>query len=191
VVAGRGVPSRGAVRRAGRTNTDTAPEQRNALGHQLLPGGKGVFPSLSVGENLEVAAQVLPRDLRAERTARVWDLFPELYGARRRAAGMLSGGQQQQLALGRVLLHDPDLLLIDELSLGLAPGVVEELLRTIERLKASGQTMVIVEQSLNIALAVADRAVFLEKGSVRFDGDARELAVRDDLARAVFLGAPQ
>jgi ABC-type branched-subunit amino acid transport system ATPase component len=188
VIAGLGTPSRGAVRLAGRTITFTAPEQRNALGIQLLPGGKGVFPSLSVEENLEMGAYVLDRAVRAERVARVWELFPELRTHAGRAAGSLSGGQQQQLALGRVLLHDPELLLIDELSLGLAPTVVEELLGVVERLKAAGQTMVIVEQSLNVALAIADRAVFLEKGTVRFDGPAHELATRDDLARAVFLG---
>jgi len=86
------------------------------------------------------------------------------------------------------LMHDPELLLIDELSLGLAPVVVQELLGVVEQLKARGQTMIIVEQSLNVALAFADRAVFMEKGRVRFEGDARELAERDDLVRAVFLG---
>jgi ABC-type branched-subunit amino acid transport system ATPase component len=148
-----------------------------------------VFPSLSVEENLEMGAYVLPREVRPERLERVWELFPELRAHAGRRASSLSGGQQQQLALGRVLLHDPEVLLIDELSLGLAPAVVEELLVVVERLKAAGQTMVIVEQSLNVALAIADRAVFLEKGSVRFDGPAQELAARDDLARAVFLGA--
>ena len=92
------------------------------------------------------------------------------------------------LALAMVLLHDPEVLVIDELSLGLAPLLVQELLVLIERLKAEGMTIIIVEQSLNVALAVADRAVFLEKGQVRFSGPAAELAERDDLARAVFLG---
>jgi ABC-type branched-subunit amino acid transport system ATPase component len=92
------------------------------------------------------------------------------------------------LALAMVLMHDPEVLLIDELSLGLAPVVVQDLLAVIERLKADGMTMIIVEQSLNVALAIADRAVFLEKGQVRFTGSARELIKRDDLARAVFLG---
>jgi ABC-type branched-subunit amino acid transport system ATPase component len=86
------------------------------------------------------------------------------------------------------LVHEPDVLLIDELSLGLAPIMVQELLGTVQALKEQGMTMIIVEQSLNVALAVADRAVFMEKGQVRFDGPARELAERDDLARAVFLG---
>jgi ABC-type branched-subunit amino acid transport system ATPase component len=100
----------------------------------------------------------------------------------------LSGGQNQMLALGRVLLHDPEILLIDELSLGLAPVVVQRLLAIIEELKAHGQTMLIVEQSLNVALSIADRAIFLEKGQVRFEGAARDLLERDDLVRAVFFG---
>ena len=86
------------------------------------------------------------------------------------------------------MLYEPEVLIIDELSLGLAPAVVQDLIESIERLKAAGQTMIIVEQSLNVALAIADRAVFLEKGEVRFEGDAQELLERDDLARAVFLG---
>ena len=103
-------------------------------------------------------------------------------------AGSLSGGQQQMLSLGRVLLHEPEILLIDELSLGLAPTVVQDLLDIIERLQEKGQTMIVVEQSLNIALSIANRAIFLEKGQIRFEGSAQELSERDDLARAVFLG---
>jgi ABC-type branched-subunit amino acid transport system ATPase component len=188
VVAGLESPSRGAVRLWGRTITFTSAEQRAAMGIALLPGGKGVFPHLSVDENLEVGTTLLDPTVRAERIGRAWDLFPDLHRSRRAEARSLSGGQQQQLALARVLLHEPQVLLIDELTLGLAPAVVEELLRTLERLKEAGQSMIIVEQSLNVALAIADRAVFLEKGSVRFDGPARELLARDDLARAVFLG---
>ncbi len=92
------------------------------------------------------------------------------------------------LALARVLIHEPELLLIDELSLGLAPVVVQRLLELVERLKERGQTMIIVEQSLNVALAISDRAIFLEKGEVRFEGPTTELLERDDLARAVFFG---
>ncbi|WP_116271823.1 ATP-binding cassette domain-containing protein, partial [Pseudofrankia sp. BMG5.36] len=190
VICGLGTPSRGVVRLNGRTITYVAPEQRGKYGVHLLPGGKGVFPDMTIRENLEMAAFRIRRD-RADRDRRfayVLGLFPDLAGRQSQLAGSLSGGQQQMLALAMVLLHDPEVLLIDELSLGLAPAVVQDLLVILERLKADGLTIVVVEQSLNIALAVADRAVFLEKGQVRFTGPARELAERDDLARAVFLG---
>ena len=162
-----------------------------------LPGGKGVFPSLTIAQNLAhssarpaggtkeeidaasapspTCSTLLPRAARAERK-------------RKQPARSLSGGQQQMLALARVLMHDPEILLIDELSLGLAPVVVQRMLEIIDRLKARGQTMVIVEQSLNVALSIADRAIFLEKGEVRFEGTAADLLERDDLARAVFFG---
>ena len=190
VICGLGTPSRGVVRLNGRTMTFVAPERRGRYGIHLLPGGAGTFPGLSVRDNLEMAAFVL-RDDRAARQRRfdyVLGLFPDLAGRMDQRAGSLSGGQQQLLALAMVLLHEPEVLLIDELSLGLAPAAVARLLTVIERLKADGLTMIIVEQSLNVALAIADRAVFLEKGEVRFTGPAQELAERDDLARAVFLG---
>jgi ABC-type branched-subunit amino acid transport system ATPase component len=115
-------------------------------------------------------------------------MFNVLAGRQNEMAVALSGGQQQMLALAITLLHDPDVLLIDELSLGLSPIVVEQLLVVVEQLKRDGLTIVIVEQSLNVALSIADRALFLEKGRVRFEGPAQELLERDDLARAVFLG---
>jgi ABC-type branched-subunit amino acid transport system ATPase component len=115
--------------------------------------------------------------------------LPDLATRLDQAAGSMSGGQQQQLALARVLLHEPEVLIIDELSLGLAPAIVCDLLDVLARIKAErNQTMIIVEQSLDVALRIADRAVFMEKGTVRFEGPAAELAERDDLARAVFLG---
>lgn len=195
VITGLVTPERGVVRLNGRTITFTSPEQRAKLGIEMLPGGSGVFPSLSVRDNLLVGAYRYRREPGEveRRIARVFELFPALAEREHARAGHLSGGQQQMLALGRVMLHDPEVLLIDELSIGLAPAVVQQLLEIIERLKAAGQTMIVVEQSLNVALAVADRAVFMEKGQIRFEGPARELAERDDLARAVFLageGAP-
>jgi ABC-type branched-subunit amino acid transport system ATPase component len=190
-IAGLGTPSRGVVRMNGETITYVSPEQRGRLGIRLLPGGKGVFPTMTVRENLEVAAFVY-RDHPADherRIERVLGLFDELRAALNRPAGSLSGGQQQMLALAAVLLHEPEILLIDELSLGLAPVVVQRLLTVIEELKRQQTTIVIVEQSINVALAFADRAVFLEKGRVRFEGQARELLERGDLVRAVFLGS--
>lgn len=190
VVAGLGTPARGVVRLGGQTVTFVSPEARSRLGIHLLQGGKGVFPAMAVAENLEVGAFAYRTDTadRDARIGRVLSLFPDLADRLDQPAGSLSGGQQQMLALAIVLLHDPEVLLIDELSLGLAPVVVQELLTVVERLKAEGLTIVIVEQSLNVALSVADRAVFMEKGEVRFEGPAAELAERDDLVRAVFLG---
>ena len=190
LIAGLGTPSRGAVRLHGTTITYVAPEQRVKYGIRLLPGGKGVFPYMTIRENLEMGAYIYRSDHadRDRRIARVLDMFEVLAARQDEMAVALSGGQQQMLALAITLLHDPDVLLIDELSLGLSPIVVEQLLAVVEQLKRDGLTIVIVEQSLNVALSIADRAVFLEKGRVRFEGSAAELAGRDDLARAVFLG---
>jgi ABC-type branched-subunit amino acid transport system ATPase component len=174
----------------GETITYVSPEQRGRLGIRLLPGGKGVFPTMTVRENLEVAAFVYRGDHadHERRIERVLGMLNELRVALTRPAGSLSGGQQQMLALASVLLHEPQVLLIDELSLGLAPLVVHRLLTVVDELKRTGTTIVIVEQSINVALAFADRAVFLEKGRVRFEGQAGELLERGDLVRAVFLG---
>jgi ABC-type branched-subunit amino acid transport system ATPase component/predicted MFS family arabinose efflux permease len=189
-IAGLGTPSRGVVRLHGETITYVTPEQRVRMGIQLLPGGKGVFPGMSVAENLEMGAYLYRTDAadRDRRIARALDLFPDLAARQEQLAGSMSGGQQQMLALAITLLHDLEVLLIDELSLGLSPIVVQDLLGLVVRLKDEGMTIVVVEQSLNVALALADRAVFLEKGQVRFEGPAAELLERDDLARAVFLG---
>jgi len=180
----------GAVIFDGRDITHAPPNEIAQRGIVQVPGGAGVFPGLTVSENLDAAGWVHRGDSKAIAAARreVLDLFPALAGRLETSAGDLSGGQQQMLALARVMLHEPEVLIIDELSLGLAPTIVQDLLEMIETLKAAGQTMIIVEQSLNVALAIADRAVFLEKGQVRFEGPATELAERDDLARAVFLG---
>jgi ABC-type branched-subunit amino acid transport system ATPase component/predicted MFS family arabinose efflux permease len=190
VISGLEVPERGVVRLNGQNITYVAPEARARLGIIQLPGGKGVFPSLTVHQNLAVSARLtgLPAPEQRRRMRDVFELLPELDAHHDQIAAKLSGGQQQMLALARVLLHEPEILLIDELSLGLAPLVVERLLGVIERLKSRGQTMLIVEQSLNVALSIADRAVFLDKGSVRFEGPAQDLLERDDLVRAVFFG---
>ena len=190
LIAGLGTPSRGVVRLNGQNITYVAPEQRARMGIQLLPGGRGVFPDMTVSDNLLMGAFQYRKDNhdREERIARVLELFPDLAAKLSSSASTLSGGQQQMLALARTLLHDPEVLIIDELSLGLAPIVVQQLIGVVERLRERGLTIVIVEQSLNVAAAVADRAVFLEKGRVRFEGAIRDLIARDDLARAVFLG---
>jgi ABC-type branched-subunit amino acid transport system ATPase component/predicted MFS family arabinose efflux permease len=190
VISGLEVPERGVIRLNGRNYTYVAPEQRVRNGIVQLPGGKGVFPSLTVYQNLVISARLLTKDKSAinEHVDQVLELFPELAERRKQSARSLSGGQQQMLALGRVLIHEPEILMIDELSLGLAPVVVQRMLELVDELKARGQTMLVVEQSLNVALEIADRAIFLEKGEVKFEGPAQELLERDDLARAVFFG---
>ena len=165
------------------------PEEIARQGIAQMAGGQGVFPSLTVEENLRVAAWLI-RDHKAEvkaRTADVRSRFEVLNERWNVQAGDLSGGQQQQLALAMALLVRPKLLLIDELSLGLAPRIVEQLLEQVLELRDDGVTVVIVEQSVNVALTVADHAFFMEKGEVRFSGPAQDLLDQPDLVRAVYL----
>ena len=190
-ITGLAVPDRGVVRLDGRAVTLLDAPARVRRGIVAVPGGKAVFADLTVLENLLAGAHTYAWDRERQRTeiGRVLELFPQLAERLQQKAGLLSGGEQQMLAIGKSLLLRPRVLLIDELSLGLAPVVVQQLLEVVARLAAEGVTMVVVEQSLNVALALADRAVFIEKGRVRFEGTATELLERDDIARAVFLGA--
>ncbi|MDD9372079.1 MAG: ATP-binding cassette domain-containing protein, partial [Acidimicrobiales bacterium] len=183
-------PSGGTVRFDGVDLAGLAPHQVAARGIAQMPGGAGVFPSLTVAENLRVAGWLHRRDAtgQVDDLRRVHELFPVLSDRADELAGNLSGGQQQMLALAMAVLMRPRLLMIDELSLGLAPAVVAELLRFVDHLREEGTTLVIVEQSVNVALEIADRAVFLERGQVRFSGPAADLLDRPDLLRSVFLG---
>jgi ABC-type branched-subunit amino acid transport system ATPase component/ABC-type branched-subunit amino acid transport system permease subunit len=180
----------GRIRFDGRDITGRPAPAIAALGVAQMPGGSGVFPSLTVDENLRAAEWLSRRDRSALAAGRaeVHRLFPVLRTRSDDHATNLSGGQQQMLALAMVFLGRPKLLMIDELSLGLAPIVVGRLLRLVESLRERGTTVIVVEQSVNVALAVADRAVFLERGEVRFTGSASDLLERSDLLRSVFLG---
>jgi ABC-type branched-subunit amino acid transport system ATPase component/sugar phosphate permease len=188
VISGIALPTRGVVRLNGKNVTFTDAELRVRSGIVQVPGGKAIFPTLTVGENLVAGAYGFVWDTERvqSRVDEVLDLFPVLRDRLDQAAGTLSGGEQQMLALAKALLLDPEILIIDELSLGLAPVVVQQLLEIVERLKERGITMIIVEQSVNVALSIADRAIFMEKGQVRFEGPAQDLLERDDLVRAVF-----
>jgi len=155
-----------------------------------MPGGQGVFPLMSVRDNLTSAAWMSRKDKGAvdEGIERVLDMFPRLRERLDAQAGSMSGGEQQMLAVGQAFLMRPRLLMIDELSLGLAPAVVEQLLNTLRQMRDEGITVILVEQSLNVALTVADRAVFMEKGEIKFDGPTEQLLARPDLVRSVFMG---
>jgi ABC-type branched-subunit amino acid transport system ATPase component len=158
-------------------------------GLSLMPGGRGVFPTLSVDENLRLGTWMIRKDHHAvgEARLRVLDLFPILRERGHQQAGNLSGGEQQMLSLAMALMVKPKVLMIDELSLGLAPTVVAQLLEVVKLLHATGTTIVVVEQSVNVALELAERAVFLEKGEVRFSGRTRDLLDRPDILRSVFI----
>lgn len=179
----------GTVRLGTHDLTSHRPEEIAALGVAQMPGGHGVFPSLTVEENLRVGAWMLRRHTGTveERVAEVYRRFPVLEQRRHQEAADLSGGKQQQLALGMALLCRPKLLLVDELSLGLAPIVVAQMLEELVALRDQGTTVVIVEQSVNLALTVADRAYFMEKGEVRFSGPADELLDQPELVQSVYL----
>ncbi|MFL6239829.1 MAG: ABC transporter ATP-binding protein [Actinomycetes bacterium] len=171
--------------------TRTGVRERLALGMVHVAGGRATFPSLTVLENLRLGAYpfIRERHLVATRLDGVLALFPQLRERLKQPAGSLSGGEQQMMALGRALVAGPELLMIDELSLGLAPIVMAELVRVIDDLVGHGVTLLLVEQSINVAVRLAQTAYFLERGAVRFSGPTAELLERSDLARAVFFGA--
>jgi branched-chain amino acid transport system ATP-binding protein len=168
------------------------PAERVRRGIVLVPGGRGVFGSLTVRENLRLAGWLARRDgdqaFIDDTTEQIFELFPALQSRQAQRASLLSGGEQQMLTIAQALLCRPKLLMIDELSLGLAPVVVGQLLEVLRTLNASGITVLLVEQSMNIASSAAPRAVFLEKGQVQFSGATAELAESGDLVRSVFLG---
>jgi branched-chain amino acid transport system ATP-binding protein len=182
-------PKRGSVTFKGEDVTNLPADTTTHRGVSLMPGGKGVFPTLSVAENLRLAAWTIRNNSKRVDAARreVEELFPILKQRSSQMAGDLSGGEQQMLALGGALMTKPELLMIDELSLGLAPTIVGQLLEVVREIHRRGTTIVIVEQSINVALNLAERAVFMEKGEVRFEGAATELLERPDILRSVFI----
>ncbi len=189
-LAGLLPPTAGRIVFDGRDITGMPAEEVAHLGLSLVPGGKGVFPTLTVAENLRLASWMVRHDPRAaaEGRAGVEAMFPILRQRHDQLAGDLSGGEQQQLSLAMAFITRPKLLCIDELSLGLAPTVVDRLIDKVREIHASGTTVVVVEQSVNVALLLCHRALFLEKGQVRFRGPTAGLLDRPDILRAVFIG---
>lgn len=183
------VPTKaGRVELHGRDITDAGPVERVKAGLVQVPGGKAVFPTASVAEHLRIGGWLYRKDTAYFRDAerQVLEMFPRLAERYHQLAGNLSGGEQQMLGLGMAFIAKPTLLMIDELSLGLAPTIVEGLLDTVRSIRDQGTSIILVEQSVNVALSVADRAYFMEKGEVRFEGPATDL-LDSDVVRSVFL----
>jgi branched-chain amino acid transport system ATP-binding protein len=178
--------TRGKVSYLGRDATRMTPRQRIAAGLIHVPEGRLVFSTLSVSENLKMGGYAhRGRDL-AERIDRVLELFPRLRERRSQAAGSLSGGEQQMVAIGRALVGQPKLLMLDEPSMGLAPVVVAEIYREIRRLREMNVTVLLVEQNARLALEVADRALILGAGSVRRSGLSSDLRNDTDVRHMIF-----
>jgi ABC-type branched-subunit amino acid transport system ATPase component len=189
VISGLGLPTLGSVRFRGADITYVDAERRLKLGITQVPGGRAIFRSLSVAENLRLFGYTYGGDRKAIQAGidATFDAFPQLAERRNVAAATLSGGEQQMLGLGKAFMLKPRLLLIDELSLGLAPKIVTDLLEMVRRINAEGTAVVLVEQSVNVALSLVEHAYFMEKGEIRFDGRAEDLLARSDLLRSVFL----
>ncbi|MDX6552745.1 MAG: branched-chain amino acid transport system ATP-binding protein, partial [Gaiellales bacterium] len=191
-ISGLVEPIGGSVFFDGEDVTHKSPQESAALGIIQMPGGRSIFPTLTVRECLRLSGWLYRRQDPAHvegATARVHDMFPVLRERADQLAGDLSGGEQQMLGLAMAFIARPRLLMIDELTLGLAPTIVGRLVDIVRAIHDQGTTVILVEQSVNTALLLADRAVFMEKGEVRFTGRTAELLERDDILRSVFLGA--
>ncbi|WP_075182530.1 high-affinity branched-chain amino acid ABC transporter ATP-binding protein LivF [Pantoea sp. 1.19] len=172
----------------GQTITDwpTARIMREAIA--IVPEGRRVFARMTVEENLAMGGFFAARGAYASRLQRVWELFPRLLERRTQRAGTMSGGEQQMLAIGRALMSQPRLLLLDEPSLGLAPIIIQQIFDTIEQLRQEGMTIFLVEQNANQALKLADRGYVLENGRVVLE-DSGEALLSNEAVRSAYLGA--
>jgi branched-chain amino acid transport system ATP-binding protein len=181
-------PRAGAIRFRGQLLAALPAAARAELGLALVPEGRDLWPQLTVLENLELGAYTArARRNLAANLARMFAMFPRLDERRRQPAGSLSGGEQQMCAISRALMSEPTLLMVDELSLGLAPVLVDQLMGTIGELHRAGMTILLVEQNLHKALAVAERGVIIETGRLRLAGTSAELASNPEI-RAAYLG---
>ncbi len=176
---------RGSVTLDGRDVTHPAPTEKARAGIARVPEGRDVFPGLSVRENVELGAYAC-REKAADGVERMMELFPSLASRQRQAAGSLSGGEQQMVAIARALVSDPKVLLLDEPSLGLGPKVVETLFDVVKRLREAGTAVLLVEQNVKVALAVATDAYVMERGRIVLHGAAAELAEDERIAHFYF-----
>jgi branched-chain amino acid transport system ATP-binding protein len=180
-------PASGRIAFEGQDIAGWQPERRVALGIVQVPEGRQVFGPLSVDDNLRLGAYRRGRAQSAQSLERVYALFPALAERRRHAAGTLSGGQQQMLAIGRALMAKPRLLLLDEPSMGLAPRLVAEIFACVRALRAADTALLLVEQNARAALAIADRGYVLETGRIVLAGTGAQL-LADEAIRAAYLG---
>ncbi|MCX5822738.1 MAG: ABC transporter ATP-binding protein, partial [Deltaproteobacteria bacterium] len=187
-ISGLVPPSSGEIRLEG-NRIDRAPAHSIVeMGIAQIPEGRRLWPGLSVQENLELGAYIpAARAVRGETMEWVFQLFPLLRKRRSQLAGTLSGGEQQMLAIGRGLLSRPKLLILDEPSLGLAPLLVDEVFETIQKINGEGMTILLVEQNVNVALAISNRGYVLETGRIVISGSGKEL-LADDHVKTAYLG---
>jgi branched-chain amino acid transport system ATP-binding protein len=178
---------RGRVTFAGEDVTNWPPERFVAAGLIHVPEGRRIFPNLSVEENLDLGSFARARSSRARNRDHVYEIFPRLLERRKQAAGTLSGGERQMLAIGRGLMAEPLLLILDEPSLGLAPLVVEQMFELIKRINGEGISILLVEQNLAQSLEIAKRGLIMEQGTITLEGDADALAA-DPRVKAAYLG---
>jgi branched-chain amino acid transport system ATP-binding protein len=192
-ISGLVAPTAGEVMFDGRAITTFEAYRITEAGILQVPGGRGIFPGLTVAECLRVAGWLYQPDDQdlALATETVLEYFPVLSRRWHTPAGSLSGGEQQMLSLSMAFIAQPKLLIIDELSLGLAPTVIESLLGIVKGIHARGTAVILVEQSINLALRLCDRAIFMEKGQVVFSGSTADLLDRQDIVRAVLLGGAE
>jgi branched-chain amino acid transport system ATP-binding protein len=187
-ISGMVRPCAGSIVHDGKPIVDLPSHRIARMGIAHVPEGRGVFANMSVRENLEMGAYTRSsRKEAAESFGRVFDLFPRLAERAGQLAGTLSGGEQQMLAIGRGLVQRPDLLLLDEPSMGLSPLLVSEIFRMIVEINRAGTTILLVEQNASMALAVSDRAYVLETGKIVLEGKASDLR-EDPKVRAAYLG---
>ena len=180
-IMGLVAPRNGTISLFGETISGLPPEAISRTGVGLVPQGRRIFPTLTVKENLVIARQRESDDPKSWNLERIFGLFPRLEERQQQLAGSLSGGEQQMLALGRALMGNPRVLLLDEPSEGLAPLIVAEVGRTIALLKQEGQSIILVEQNSNLALSLADDVMILNTGRVVFSGPASEVIGNDAL----------
>jgi branched-chain amino acid transport system ATP-binding protein len=190
-VAGVLRPTAGRVLLGDLDLTRRRPEHIRAAGVAVVPEGRRLLPNLTVEDNIQVATYALSRGQRREGIAFALELFPELEKRWRAQARLLSGGEQQMLVLAQAIVSQPSILLVDELSLGLAPVVVKRLVPTVERVASAGAGVLLIEQFAHVALSLAKTAYVLEGGRIHYEGTAEQLKTHPEMLQSAYLAGDQ